>query len=163
MLALAAAVDATARVAQKTGHCALLAVENQSVMRNLRRLFAVTLLLLGIACSIAFAETSPDTSDQTGIEGVIVLSPNRPGPIRKDMPGSGPLANIEFVVRKGDKAVSSFTTDAKGAFHVSLPPGHYTVERKDWTGRIGHFGPFEVDVAAGEATKVEWRCDSGMR
>jgi hypothetical protein len=28
---------------------------------------------------------------------------------------------------------------------------------------IGHYGPFEVDVVADRMTKVEWRCDSGMR
>ena len=28
---------------------------------------------------------------------------------------------------------------------------------------VGRYGPFEADVTAGQMTKVEWRCDTGMR
>ena len=60
-------------------------------------------------------------------------------------------------------AVASFKTDDQGHFRVSLPPGHYTVSRKSGQSRIGRFGPFDVDVTAGQVTKVQWSCDSGMR
>jgi hypothetical protein len=73
-----------------------------------------------------------------------------------------PLANAAFVVENNQGEVASFTTDDKGHFRTSLPPGHYKVSLK---GRksIGRFGPFEVDVAAGKLTNVHWECDSGIR
>jgi hypothetical protein len=58
--------------------------------------------------------------------------------------------------------VAKFTTDGQGRFRVSLPPGHYTVLREDPGAAIGHW-QFEVDVIAGEVTKVSWTGDSGMR
>jgi hypothetical protein len=29
--------------------------------------------------------------------------------------------------------------------------------------RVRHCGPFAIDVVAGQMTKVEWKCDTGMR
>jgi hypothetical protein len=57
---------------------------------------------------------------------------------------------------------ASFKTDDRGQFRVLLPPGHYKVAKKEKS-RIGSCGLFEVDVSAGQMTKVEWYCDSGMR
>jgi hypothetical protein len=37
------------------------------------------------------------------------------------------------------------------------------VTKKDRQKGIGRYGPFDVDVAAGQMTKVEWQCDTGMR
>lgn len=99
---------------------------------------------------------------ESGIEGTITISPARPGPVREGEAASMPLANATFVVENNQGEVASFTTDDKGHFMASLPPGHYKVSLK---GRksIGRFGPFEVDVAAGKLTKVQWECDSGIR
>jgi hypothetical protein len=30
-------------------------------------------------------------------------------------------------------------------------------------GGIAQYGPFDVDVVAGQMTKVEWQCDTGIR
>ena len=109
---------------------------------------------------MAGAETP--TPGPSGIEGVINVSPSRPGPVREDTPNSAPAGNLQFVVKKEDMRVSSFTTDAEGRFHVSLPPGHYTVVREDPGARIGHWH-FEVEVVAGSMAKVNWTGDSGMR
>lgn len=98
----------------------------------------------------------------TGIEGVISVSPSRPGPARKDEPNTAPVRNIEFVVKRGEEKVTSFATDGEGRFKVSLPPGHYVVLREDPGARIGHWR-FEADVADGQVTKVNWTGDSGMR
>src|SRR4051812_3432313 len=117
--------------------------------------------LCAMVSPVLMAETSP-TPPGTGIEGVIMVSPSRPGPIRKDQPSAAPAGNIEFVVKKNDAKVASFTTDAEGRFQVSLPPGHYTVLREDGGARIGHWR-FEAEVAAGKTTKVSWTGDSGMR
>ena len=78
------------------------------------------------------------------------------------MPNKGPAGNIEFAVKNGETRVTSFTTDADGRFHVSLPPGHYTVLREDAGARVGHW-QFEVDVESHAVAKVDWTGDSGMR
>ncbi len=97
----------------------------------------------------------------TGIEGVINVSPARPGPQREGMPSKMPLANTAFVVKQGDEKVTSFTTDAAGHFRVTLPPGHYVVTRESGSA-IGHWH-FEVEVAPGKMASVDWTGDSGMR
>jgi len=59
--------------------------------------------------------------------------------------------------------ITSFTTDNQGRFRIPLAPGHYKVSLKGRKGGVGRFGPFEADVIAGQMTKVQWRCDSGIR
>ena len=118
---------------------------------------AVLLSLIPLA---AMADTPPPID--TGVEGVVSVSPSRPGPQRIDAPGVAPAPNVLFVVKKGDKTVTSFTTDAEGHFRIRLAPGHYTVSREDPGAAIGHWR-FEVDVVANEVTKVNWTGDSGMR
>jgi hypothetical protein len=108
------------------------------------------------------ASAQTPTPGPSGIEGVIMVSPSRPGPIHKDSPSAAPAADLKFVVKKEDATVASFTTDAEGRFHISLPPGHYTVMREDPGARIGHW-QFEVEVVAGSIAKVKWTGDSGMR
>jgi hypothetical protein len=108
------------------------------------------------------ASTQTPTPSSSGIEGVIMVSPSRPGPIRKDRPSAAPAGNIEFVVKNVDARVASFTTDAEGRFRISLPPGHYTILREDPGARIGHWR-FEAEVKSDEITKVQWVGDSGMR
>jgi hypothetical protein len=100
---------------------------------------------------------------ETGIEGVITISPANPGPIRADAPAAVPLPNATFSVENNNGEVASFTTDGQGRFRVSLPVGHYKVSLKGRKSSIGHFGPFEADVRAGKMTRVEWQCDSGIR
>ena len=104
----------------------------------------------------------PETAD-TAIEGVITVGPTHGGPVRPGMISSRPLANTTFIVGNENGAVAEFTTDEQGRFKVSLAPGHYTVTKKDKQKGIGRYGPFEVDVTAGQTTKVEWQCDTGMR
>jgi hypothetical protein len=121
-----------------------------------RDLFRVA-LLGAILISSATAQTI-----SSGIEGVIMVSPSRPGPTRRDGPSAAPAGNLEFAVKREDAKVAVFTTDAEGRFRVSLPPGHYTVMREDAGAKIGHWR-FETDVKPGEMTKVQWTGDSGMR
>jgi len=111
--------------------------------------------------AMAAAQVTPKA--KTGIEGVISVSPVQAGPVRQGTPDSKPLTNTAFVVRHGNEIVASFETDDLGGFRIFLPPGHYVISRKDWAGAIGHYGPFEVDVTAGQMKIVRWNCDSGLR
>lgn len=113
-----------------------------------------------LVCMTAVAETpAPGTS---GIEGKIVVSPSRPGPIRKgEEPSVAPVGSTQFVVKSGDAIVKTFTTDGEGRFQVALPPGHYVLARQGAPPRIGGWR-FEADVVAGQMTKVTWTADSGM-
>ena len=112
----------------------------------------------------ASAAHSESQTGNTGITGVIMVSPNRPGPVRKgsESPNATPLPNARFTVTSDEKVVTTFKTDADGRFEVSLKPGHYSVLLAD-----NRFpkpcGPFEIDVEAGKTTDVAWRCDTGMR
>ena len=123
------------------------------------RLFLALLITYG---SMSSGQIEPDRG--TGIEGVITVSPTRPGPIRagSDIPNAAPLPNAVFTVGNEKGVVRSFTTDREGRFRVSLKPGHYVVTLAEH--RFPRpCGPFEVDVESGKMTTVEWRCDSGMR
>jgi len=126
------------------------------------RKFPIILVLLVMAACFSSGQTQSGSG--TGIEGVITFGPTQAGPIRADTPGSKPLANTTFVVEDEKGAqVASFTTDDQGRFRVPLAPGHYTLSKEGKKRGIGHFGPFPVDVLAGQMTKVAWECDTGIR
>ena len=125
-----------------------------------RNLFAAFGL---IAMAVCASTGQTPSAGESGIEGVITISPANPGPIRADAPGSVPLGNAPFVVEKNNGEVTSFITDDQGRFRVSLPPGHYKISLKGRKTTIGRFGPFEADVAPGKTTNVQWECDSGIR
>src|SRR6266705_5982581 len=111
--------------------------------------FRKLLIAFGVIAMAVCASTGQTPSaGESGIEGVITISPANPGPIRADAPGSVPLANATFVVEKNNGEVTSFITDDQGRFRVSLPPGHYKISLKGRKSGIGHFGPFETDVAS---------------
>jgi len=115
---------------------------------------------------LALAQTAPTAApanSAAGVEGTISVSPIQGGPTRKGEPDSKPLADITFEVKQNGQITKSFQTDDRGQFHVELRPGHYTIARKDQKGVVGSYGPFEVEVAEGKMTKVEWKCDSGLR
>lgn len=124
---------------------------------------AFTLLVVLSFFSSAKAGSTPVPDPGTGIEGVITMSPARPGPTLVDVPDSKPIPNTDFVVQNEKGVVTTFTTDDQGKFRVSLPAGHYTVSAKGKKIGIRGFGPFDVDVAAGKMTKVKWDIDTGLR
>jgi hypothetical protein len=126
-----------------------------------RCIVAVSLLFLIVCASIARSDSK---AGNTGITGLVLVTPIRPGPIRagSELPTAAPLPNATFTVTSDSGAVTRFTTDTMGRFKVLLEPGHYVVLLAE-----NRFpkpcGPFEVNVEAGKMTNVEWRCDSGMR
>jgi len=123
------------------------------------------LILLALFSGMVRADTQPSPSPEAsaGLEGSISLHTISGGPVRQGVPDSKPLANTTFVVRQEERVVTSFTTDAQGRFRVSLPPGHYSISKKDWQSRVGFFGPFPVDIMPGQIKKVQWNCDTGMQ
>jgi hypothetical protein len=123
----------------------------------------VSIALAVLIMCAGFLSGQTQSGSETGIEGVITIDPIRPGPVRADAPSSQPLANAVFVVESQKGETRSFTTDDQGRFRLPLAPGHYKVSLKGKTGGVGRFGPFEVDVVAGQMTKVQWQCDSGIR
>ena len=121
-----------------------------------RRPFAIILLLTIMSLSLAQAQS------ESGLEGVITISPIQPGPSREGVPSSAPLANATFDVANEKGMLTSFTTDAQGRFRISLAPGHYAISQRGKSG-IRPCGPFDVDVTAGKMATVQWECDSGLR
>jgi len=125
-----------------------------------RRVVTISLLFL-VVCALARSESK---TGNTGITGVIMVTPIRPGPVRKgsEFPTAAPLPNATFRITSDEGVVTTFTTDTAGHFRVSLMPGHYSIVLAE-----NRFpkpcGPFEVNVEAGKMTDVEWRCDSGMQ
>jgi hypothetical protein len=116
-----------------------------------------------LSCCLLVTATLSASEPQSGIEGVVTVSPVHGGPTRMGVPDSRALANTTFIAQKQNGTATFFTTDDQGRFRVPLEPGRYTVSLKEKKGGIGRYGPFEVDVVDGQVTKVEWRCDTGMR
>ena len=116
-----------------------------------------------IAMAVCTSTGQTPSGGESGIDGIITISPAKPGPTRIDEAGSVPLANTAFAIESNDREVGSLTTDEKGHFRVALPPGHYKVSLKGRKTSIGRFGPFEVEVVSGKMTNVQWECDSGIR
>ncbi len=117
-----------------------------------------SLLLLPV---LALAQSSP--APTSGVQGLILIGPVTGGPTRQGTPDAKALPETEFVVKQGDRVVTSFRTDKDGHFKVSLGPGHFSVMRKEGAGAVGFYGPFEVEVEKGKMENVEWKCDSGLR
>jgi hypothetical protein len=122
---------------------------------------------LALFSCLALAETSstasPASNSETGLEGVIVISPTHGGPIRENEPPSSPLAKKTFVVQQEDRTVSEFETDEQGRFRILLPPGKYIVSGKDPKHRFERYGPMPVEIRAGKMTQVKWDFDTGLR
>ena len=125
---------------------------------------ALRIILALLVLSSIFSTVQTQSQSPAGIEGVVTVSPARPGPIRagSEVPNAVALPNAVFTVATEKGTVTSFTTDANGRFRVSLSPGRYVVSLAE--NRFPRpCGPFEIEVASGQMAKVEWRCDSGMR
>jgi hypothetical protein len=140
-------------------HCchAVIRVSFRVRVRSLLIAFAPLIMSAG------FLQGQTQSGSETGIEGIITISPTRAGPVRADAPSSRPLGNTALVAENQKGNVASFTTDENGHFRVPLVPGHYKVSLKERKSSIGRYGPFEVDVVVGQMTKVQWQCDSGIR
>jgi len=144
----------------------------KQLMGSVRRtsmLKGFSLIVFFALAGFCFAQSSPAPTptppfaEKTGVDGRITMSPSHPGPARPGIENSKPMANVAFVMKGPNGATEEFTTDEQGHFKVSVPPGHYIVTKQGAETKIGRCGPFDVLVAAGQLTHVEWNCDTGMR
>jgi hypothetical protein len=121
------------------------------------------LLFVPLFC-LALAAVPSDAQPNigTGLEGEILVTPAQGGPARIGVSDSKPLSNTTFTVNQDEKIIASFTTDDQGRFRVALPPGKYTISKPGGKVKVGSYGPFEVEIVAGQVKKVQWKCDSGM-
>src|SRR6266700_898606 len=104
-----------------------------------------TMLIL-LAASACFSSAQIQSGSATVMEGIITVSPSRPGPTRENIPNSAPVAKATFTVATQSGVVTTFTTDDEGRFRVSLQPGRYTVSLQNRKSGIGRFGPWDVEV-----------------
>ena len=81
-------------------------------------------------------------------------------------------ATVSFLDAAGQPIVSG-TTDARGRFEVSIPPGHYRVSVSAFgfdspiimsaTGADTKTKPVFVDVSAGKTARLDLVVDTGIR
>src|ERR1700724_1244486 len=81
------------------------------VSMRLRHLTLIGFLIFAPFC---YAQTSSTPMPETGIEGVITISPSHGGAVRAGIPSSKPLANTTFVISNQAGPVTEFTTDDEG-------------------------------------------------
>src|SRR4029453_5648519 len=104
------------------------------------RLRRFSIALAGLIMFAVFLQGQTRAGSETGIEGVLTISPIKAGPVRADDPSSRPLVNTAFMVENQKGEVTSFTTDDQGRFRMPLAPGHYKVSLKGRTSSIGKYG-----------------------
>jgi len=93
-------------------------------MRTLRLpLILVAVVSLSFSCQ---AMDSP-VADTSGIEGQVLRTNVKPGPVRQGEPTEVPFSATFRVLDADGNEVLTFTTDEEGRFKVVLPPGEYTI------------------------------------
>jgi hypothetical protein len=123
----------------------------------MRTAFLLVLLVLASGCT-----TSPAPGD-SGIEGKVMLGPtcpvqrDPPDPQCADKPYQANLAAMQ-----DGKVVQQFSSDSNGTFHVALAPGDYEIQ----SAQSGHptcSSQGTIHVTAGQFTKADVSCDTGIR
>ena len=96
----------------------------------------------------------------SGLFGTVVRAPAAPV-CNVNAPCTAPAAHATLLfTRQG--VVSPVTTDAHGAYRISLAPGTYAVRMKG-SSRIGRLVPATVVVRRGVAVRRNFSYDSGIR
>ena len=141
------------------------AFTQQRTMAKLAVTLVASLLLFapGFPLVMVQAQPSPAPVTQTGIEGLIMMSPSHGGPIRQGEDDSRPVASTAFVVSAEDKIVGGLAPMITAASRFCCRPAVTVCLPKGAKRGVGMYGPFQVEVVAGKMQKVRWECDSGMR
>jgi hypothetical protein len=109
---------------------------------------------------------SVTTEGESGIEGLALIGPVRPGPIRQGQgPSEQPFKTTLIVSTAGERReVARLETGSDGRFRIALPPGEYLVGPPPAKARFLPRGSEElVSVLPGQFARVTINFDSGMR
>jgi hypothetical protein len=101
------------------------------------------------------------------LEGVLLLAPagleTAPAVRAEGERAERAIAGHEIRVLDQDgRAVARLETDAQGRFHIELAPGSYRLVTAPLPGMLAGEGD-ELEVQAGEISRVELRIDTGVR
>ncbi len=118
---------------------------------GLAALLAAILPLAGLAATPASGR----------VDGRIVLSPAVPVE-HVGTPSERPIAGRVAVIGASGAVVAEAVAGRDGAFHVSLPPGHYILRLLS-PGRPGRAADQRVTLAPGRTTKAVITYDAGIR
>jgi hypothetical protein len=122
------------------------------------------LALTGAAFFLLACVSSEVSAEESGVSGVVTVTPARPGPQRAGAPGGKPLVGADVQIRDaGGAIVGRATTDADGAFRILAPSGEYQVHLDVQGAKFPRCGRQRVRVEAGRMAHLDLSCDSGMR
>jgi hypothetical protein len=102
------------------------------------------------------------TVAESGIEGVVVMSPTCPGPVREGTVCERPYRATISVRDNTGRQVTRFESDDQGRFRVPLPPGRYVLHPES-SGRFPIARDQTVTVQSGQLTNVRIVFDTGIR
>ncbi len=89
-------------------------------------MFTLTLAAV-VSLSLSCQAMDSPVADSSGIEGQVLRTNVKPGPVRQGEPTEVPFSATFRVLDADGKEVLTFTTDEDGRFKVVLPPGDYTI------------------------------------
>jgi hypothetical protein len=107
---------------------------------------------------------SAQHSDESGIEGIVLLGPACPGPERPDRPCPEVPYNGSLVIKRvsDQQNVAQTDTGENGRFRVSLPPGKYFIVNAPGPAYPRIHSP-EIIVRRNRFSTVNIHADTGMR
>jgi hypothetical protein len=123
----------------------------------------LALLLLSVGASACAKAADGGSGGGSGIRGVVVAGPQCPVESAQSPCPDAPLPKTELQVKRSGNVVATATSDETGAFHVTLPPGTYSVEAVTDMGGIGYARPVDVTVTEGAFAQVSVVVDTGIR
>jgi len=135
-------------------------------LRRLRRTSLAILFIVATAVLIGCGNSASSSAPLGVVNGTAHAGPTcpvvRPGdPACQDRPVAGAV----IVATDGSgKEVARATTDAVGAFTISLPPGNYVLVPQPVIGLMGTAAPMNVALGAGvNPLPVDVSYDTGIR
>ncbi|MFF4576041.1 hypothetical protein [Streptomyces sp. NPDC001410] len=136
----------------------------KSHLRTALAALALAAAVSAAGCGDSEGAGSPDAPD-SGIKGRTMVDGGCPV-IREHSPCPGRPLRARLSITSGDpeRTVAETTSDADGHFHVSLPPGTYTIRPANLTGAVAPIAqPMSVTVTSGRFTTIVIPFDSGIR
>ena len=132
--------------------------------------FVILLLVLGCQRAPVPAGKGGDSqgkivpaAGESGIEGQFFVYPINGGPELPGVLNQAPWGDTSFTIRRGDKVIATFSTDAKGRFRVPLAPAKYTLLPTEPHSALPETEPLELEVPPGKFLKLGVKFDTGIR